>query len=109
MTGGLIDDDQGGICVDQIFRLKQIGEKAREKKRRVYVGFIDLEKAYDRVNMKALWRVLRIFNVGINCCVELRICTLIVQGENERFIIDSGVRQGCIISSWLFNEYGCKA
>ena len=27
---------------------KQIGEKAREKNRRVYVDFIYLEKAYDR-------------------------------------------------------------
>ena len=26
-------------------RLKQIGEKAREKKRKVYVGLINLEKA----------------------------------------------------------------
>ena len=48
MTGGLINDEQGGFragkgCVDQI------GEKAREKNRRVYVGFIDFEKAYDRV------------------------------------------------------------
>ena len=33
-------------CVDQIFTLKQIGEKAREKKQ--YVVFIDLEKAYDK-------------------------------------------------------------
>ena len=54
VTWGLIDDEQGGFragrgCVDQIFKLKQIGEKAREKKRTVYVGFIDLEKAYDRV------------------------------------------------------------
>ena len=37
MTRGLIDDEQGGFragrrCVDQIFILKQIGEKAREKK-----------------------------------------------------------------------------
>ena len=60
MTGGLIDDDQGGFragkgCVDQIFSLKQIGEKAREKKRRVYVDFIDLEKTYGRVNREALW------------------------------------------------------
>ena len=35
MTGGLIDDEQGGFregrgCVDQMFTLKQIGEKARE-------------------------------------------------------------------------------
>ena len=33
MTGGLTDDEQGGFregrgCVDQIFKLKQIGEKA---------------------------------------------------------------------------------
>ena len=42
--------------VDQIFTLTQIGEKAREKKRRVYVCFIDLEKAYNRVNREALCR-----------------------------------------------------
>ena len=37
MTEGLIDDEQGGFrtgrgCVDQIFILKQIGEKEQEKK-----------------------------------------------------------------------------
>ena len=37
MTESLIDDEQGGFrsgigCVDQIFTLKQIGEKGREKK-----------------------------------------------------------------------------
>ena len=26
-------------------------------------------------------------------------------GVSERFRIDSGVRQGCIISPWLFNVY----
>ena len=46
MTGGLIDDEQrdfraGRGCVDQIFTL--------------YVGFVDLEKAYDGVNKEALW------------------------------------------------------
>ena len=69
MVEGLIDDEQerfraGSGCVDQIFTLKQIGEKAREKKRRVYVGFMDLEKAYDRVNREALWQVLRMYDVG---------------------------------------------
>ena len=33
----------------------QIGEKARERKCRVYVSFKDLEKAYDRVNRVELW------------------------------------------------------
>ena len=41
---------------------ERISEKAREKKHRVYV---DLEKAYDRVNMEALWQVLRIYDVGM--------------------------------------------
>ena len=59
MIGGLIYGDQWRFravrgCVDQIFTLKQIGEKAQDKKRRVYVGFIDLEKAYDRADKEAL-------------------------------------------------------
>ena len=33
----------GKWCVGQIFTLKQISEKAREKKRRGYVSFIDEE------------------------------------------------------------------
>ena len=49
-------------CVDRIFSLKQIGEKAREKKRIMYVGFINFEKAYGRVNREALWQVLRMYD-----------------------------------------------
>ena len=30
----------------------------------MYVGFIDLEKAYDRVNREDLLQVLRIYDVG---------------------------------------------
>ena len=67
----MIDDEQ--VCfragcgfVDHIFTLKQIGEKAKEKKRST-IGLIG--------------------------------------GESEWFRIDSGVRQGCIISPWLFNVY----
>ena len=59
VTGGLIEDEQGGFrvgrgCVDQIFTLKQIGEKARKKRCRVYVCFEDFEKACNRVNREAL-------------------------------------------------------
>ena len=67
MSEGLIDDEQGVLrawrwCVDQIFTLKQC-EKPREKKCRVYVGFMDLEKAYNRVNREVLWQVLRMYDV----------------------------------------------
>ena len=73
MTGDLIDDEHGRFragrgCVDQIFTLKQIGEKTREKYMcmRVYVGFIEFEKAYDMVNREALWQVLRMYDLGVN-------------------------------------------
>ena len=69
MTRSFIDDEQGGFragrgCVDQIFILRQIGEKVQEKKCRLYVGFIDLENAYDRVYREALWQVLRMYDIG---------------------------------------------
>ena len=71
VTVSLNGDKQEGFragsgCVDQIFTLKQIGEKTREKKCRVNEGFIDLEKAYDRANLEALWQVFRMYDVGVN-------------------------------------------
>ena len=30
----------------------------------MYVGFMDLEKVYDKVNREALWQVLRMYDVG---------------------------------------------
>ena len=32
-------------------------------------------------------------------------CVRIKRGEIEAFRIDSGVRQGCIMSPWFFNVY----
>ena len=109
MIGVLIDNGQGGFragrrCVDHIFTFKQISEKAREKKRRVYVGFIDLEKAYDRVNREVLWQVLRMYDVegkflgGIKSVyIDSSTCVRVKGGESERFRIDIWVRQGCIM------------
>ena len=72
MTEGLIYDEQGGGgCVDQIFTLKQIDEKAREKKCRVYVGFMHLETAYDIVNTEALWHIVRMYDVANKLIMEL--------------------------------------
>ena len=30
----------------------------------MYVGFMDLEKAYEKVNREALWQVLRMYDLG---------------------------------------------
>ena len=117
MTKGLIEDVQGGFragrgCVDQLLIPKQIGDKAREKKCRVYVGFMDLEKAYDRVNWKELWQVMRIYDVGSKLLngiesvyVNNLVCVRAKGCEIECFRIGRGVRQVCIMSPRLFNVY----
>ncbi len=38
-------------------------EKCLEKRRKVFATFMDLEKAYNRVNRQGLWKVLRIYGV----------------------------------------------
>ena len=103
--------EQGG-GVDQIFTLKQIGEKAREKKRRVYVGFKDLEKAFDRVNREPLGQMLRMYEVGGKLLSGFKrmyadsSARVRVKGnESEWFRKYSLVKQECIISPWPLNVY----
>ena len=49
------------------------------------MGFIDLERAYNRVNMEALCQVLSMYDGGrgLNFRVKLRACMLIVQLVSE--------------------------
>ena len=74
------------------------------------MGFIDLEKAYDSVNMEVLWQVLRMYDVGdklLNGIKSMYVnslaCVRVKGGESECFNIYSGVRQMCITSPWPFN------
>ena len=76
------------------------------------MGFIDLEKAHDRVNREDLWQVLKMYDVGgkllggiKSMYVDNLTCVTVKGGENERFRINSGLRQGYIMSPWLFNIY----
>ena len=38
--------------------------RKHRRKNIVYLGFKDMEKAYDTVNREALWQVLRMYDVG---------------------------------------------
>ena len=52
------------VMQDQIFVVRLSCEKFLAKGRKVYFAFMDLEKAYDRVDRKALWQVVSIYGVG---------------------------------------------
>ena len=51
----------GRVCVSDLYNKSDIKEKNK-----LYVGFIGLEKVYDRFNREALWQVLRMYDVGVN-------------------------------------------
>ena len=116
-TRNLIGEEQGGFmegrgCTDQIFTVKTIVERYIGKRRKLYAAFMDLEKAYDRVDRKALWDVMKIYGVGgkllraVQAFYENSRACVKVDGEcSESFGINVGVRQGCVMSPWLFNIY----
>ena len=67
-TEGVISEVQSGFrrgrgCTDQTFVVRQICEKYVRKGKDVYFAFLDLEKAYDRVDRDAMWNVLRLYGV----------------------------------------------
>ncbi len=76
----------------------------------MYAAFMDLEKAYDRVDWEALWDVLRVHGVGgrlvdgVEAFYRDASACAKVKGEmGECLKIKVGLRQGCIMSPWLFN------
>ncbi len=69
---------------------------------------MDLEKAYDRVDRKALWSVLRIYGVGRQLLKGIQAfyraadaCVKVGGKFSESFAVEVGVRQGCVMSPWF--------
>ena len=116
-TDCVIGDEQCGFrrgrgCVDQVFAVRQVCEKAIERGKEVVWAFMDLEKAYDRVDRSALWKVLCIYGVGGRLLRAVqsfykssRACVRVANGMSEWFQVNVGLRQGCVMSPWLFNMY----
>jgi len=99
----------GRACNDQIFTLRQIIEKVNDKQKPVIVNFIDFKKAFDSVHRPTLWQILKEYGLPDKFIIVLRKlyegsrCAVKTNGQvGEWFLIESGVRQGCILSPILF-------
>jgi len=86
--------------------------KAREFQKNIYFCFIDYVKAFDCVDHKKLWETLQ--EMGISDHLTLLLRNLYAGQEatvrtghrtTDWFQIGKGVRQGCVLSPWLFNLY----
>jgi len=54
----------GRSTVDHIFCLRQLMEKKMAVNQPLHLLFVDLEKAYDSVPLKNLWKALQHYNIG---------------------------------------------
>ena len=87
-------------------------EKAKEFQKNIYFCFIDYAKAFDYVDHNKLWKILKEMGIPDHLTCLLRNlyagqeATVITgHGTTDWFQIGKGVRQGCILSTWLFNLY----
>ena len=95
---------------DQMANICCVIKKAREFQKNIYFCFIDYAKAFDYVDHKKLWKILKKMAV-----IRPPTCLLrnlyagqeaIVRtgnGMTDLFQIGKGVRQGYILSPCLFN------
>jgi len=97
---------------DQFHNLRSIMERAREYNEDVYMCFIDYSKAFDSVHHEKLWNTLRQMGIPehyvqlLKSLYDNQESTVRTEfGETESFKIGKGVRQGCILSPYLFNLY----
>ena len=73
---------------------------------------MDLEKAYDRIDRDAMWCVLHMYGVNGKLLKAVQslyerseACVRICRKESEWFEVSVGLRQGCVMSLWLFNLF----
>ncbi len=69
VSEGNVSEEQGGFrkgggCVDQIFAMEMLVGEYLGRAKKLFSAFMNLEKAYDRVDREVLWSVLKIYGVG---------------------------------------------
>ena len=94
---------------NQIANILWIIKKAREFQKNIYFCFIDYAKAFDH---NLVWKILKEMGIPDHLTCLLRnlyagqeSTVRTRHGTTDWFQIGKGVRQGCIMSPYLFNLY----
>ena len=100
---------RGRSCVDQIFVMRRVIEEAQEFQKELVVNFVDFEKAFDSVFREALWNIMKEYGIPEKLIIMIRTlydnfqCAVLHEGKlSPYFLVETGVKQGCLLSGLLF-------
>ena len=93
----------------QIFHLQNIIEQSLEWNASLYLVFVDYEKAFNSIHCETLWNIMRHYGIAekyirlVKMFYDGSKCSVITEvGAGPWFDIMSGVKQGCVMSGFLF-------
>ena len=100
---------KGKGTTDAIFTVRQMQEKFRVKGKKLYFGFMDLEKAFDRVPREVIRWAMRKLGVEewliaavMSTYTGAKTVARTVYGNSECFEVKVGIYQGSVLSPLLF-------
>jgi hypothetical protein len=95
--------------IDHIYTLRTIIEESAERQSKLIINFIDFQKAFDSLHRPSLWKILTFYGIpskyiniikafysNMVCCVRTE------SGDSSWFLVETGVKQGCVLSPILF-------
>lgn len=99
----------GVSTTDPMFALNTIAEEYRAKNCPLYIAFLDMEKAFDRIPRDAIWWSLRRKSVPekyVSIIADMyknaRSVVRTVVGATRPIAVAEGVHQGSVLSPFLF-------
>ena len=95
-----------------VFSLRQLQEKCREQRQPLFIGFIDLTKAFDLVSRDGLFKILpkigcprRLLSFIRSFHDDMKGTVVFDGSTSDAFNIRSGVKQGCVLAPTLFGIF----
>ena len=96
-------------CSEQIFTLRNIIEQCIDIQQPILSNFVDFKKAFDSIHRESLWKIAALYGIpqkyikiiknmylNSSCCLKTK------NGNTEFLNIETGARQECILSQFLF-------
>ena len=75
----------------------------------LHAHFVDFKKVFDSIHREGLWRIMKAYDIPDKLIRMVKImyddfeCSVLDEGEQTRwFKITTGVKQGCVMSGFLF-------